>query len=451
MIKRVLKSVLILLTLFSAATAYCAGNDGLLDDGRQSEKTDETLSEIHPEQEWGLGVVVRSAYIPFNTEDDRVTSLIPLMFYQGERFFMDGLEGGMNVTRQNNYKIDFLGRLRFFDIPKVYQNLIQEDTVDFGFRFRFEPFDHFHADTEFMTDDRFRWHANIKMSYDFSYQRFDLSPFAILRFKSSRFNDYYFGLDRNQPGSGTDFSLGFRARFHVWRNLYLIGKVQTTWLEQNVRDLEYIDEDRVSEFYLGAAFMTPKDRDKKSSISTTPYVRFSHGWATPSNLGEIISGEFKRDEYHNQLTSIFYGHPLTDELFGLPLDIYLTPGVLWHWKSSVQGSCQEYVLAVKAYYTFKWPVRWRFGAAEGISYATDIPHIESSKLAEKGYEPSNLMNYLDFSLDINMGDITGYRPWEKVYLGYAIHHRSAIFETASHFGRISGGSNYHTFYIQYHF
>lgn len=70
---------------------------------------------------------------------------------------------------------------------------------------------------------------------------------------------------------------------------------------------------------------------------------------------------------------------------------------------------------------------------------------------EKGYLPSNLMNYLDFSLDINIGDLFRQEHLTGLYFGYAIHHRSAIFGSASQFGRISGGSNFHTFYLQYHF
>ncbi|GAL03682.1 hypothetical protein JCM19237_6576 [Photobacterium aphoticum] len=157
------------------------------------------------------------------------------------------------------------------------------------------------------------------------------------------------------------------------------------------------------------------------------------------------------DPYNNQLTSVFYGHPLTDELFGIPLDIYLTPGFVWHWESEVQSSIQEYVIAIKAYYTFEWPVKWRFGVAEGLSYVSGITHIEQAEMDEKGYEPSQLLNYLDFSVDVNVGDLINQKSLDNLWVGYSLHHRSAIFESASQFGRIKGGSNYNTFYIQYDF
>lgn len=64
---------------------------------------------------------------------------------------------------------------------------------------------------------------------------------------------------------------------------------------------------------------------------------------------------------------------------------------------------------------------------------------------------SNLMNYLDISFDFNIGDMVGKPEWDHLWVGYGLHHRSSIFEKASQFGRIKGGSNYNTIYLQYDF
>lgn len=114
-----------------------------------TEKKDSEKLKQYPEQEWGVGFVVRTAKIPFDTKDDWVTSLVPLMFYDGKTFFLDGMEGGIKLKYWDNSRLDFLGRFRFFDIPREYQNLIQEDTVDFGFRYRYELWDQLFADAEF--------------------------------------------------------------------------------------------------------------------------------------------------------------------------------------------------------------------------------------------------------------------------------------------------------------
>jgi outer membrane protein len=65
-------------------------------------------------------------------------------------------------------------------------------------------------------------------------------------------------------------------------------------------------------------------------------------------------------------------------------------------------------------------------------------------------QSSKLLQYLGFSVDLNLGDIFGEKV-EDLWLGYDIHHRSAVFENASEYGRFKGGSNYNTVYLQYHF
>ena len=163
-----------------------------------------------------------------------------------------------------------------------------------------------------------------------------------------------------------------------------------------------------------------------------------------------IRFQAKKDSNKNQLPSIFYGHPLTDEFFSLPIHFYLAAGFVWHW-AKVRSSVQEVDIAIKLYYTIPLPVRIRFGAAEGISYVNDIPDVEFREMERKGYKPSNLMNFLDFSLDLNIGDIFGGEELNKWWIGYSIHHRSSIFETAQQFGRISGGSNFQTITLLRHF
>jgi len=109
-----------------------------------------------------------------------------------------------------------------------------------------------------------------------------------------------------------------------------------------------------------------------------------------------ITFNTETDPYSNQLTSVFFGVPLADELLTLPIATYLTPGLVWHHSSKVQDATTEYVLAVKFYYTVKWPVTWRLGFAEGLSYAVEVPYVEQQNMASKNYRPCELLNYLDF-------------------------------------------------------
>jgi outer membrane protein len=56
-----------------------------------------------------------------------------------------------------------------------------------------------------------------------------------------------------------------------------------------------------------------------------------------------LRGDSEKDIYNNQLSFLFYGYSLTDDLFSIPLDIFLTTGLVWHYTSEVQDTTQEYV------------------------------------------------------------------------------------------------------------
>jgi len=350
-----------------------------------------------------------------------------------------------------------------------------------------------------MFDDNSRYYTSLGTRYPWESGPWDIIPYASLRFKSKDYNDRYFGLDGysdpedssrklgNKIGSGVDFTLGSEIRYHVTSNLYLLGRAQLTAVDEDTNDSPTIEDQVYSEYYVGVAFFNDKTKKTSSRLSTKPYFRVAHGWATPSNIGEIFSGDIENDDQDNQLTSIFYGHPIADSIFGIEeIDLYMTLGYVYHHNTSsdtqtlnvgqgintvkdsdLKGNncsgktpCKisydrqpshEYVLGLKAYYNFYWPAHWRFGFAEGISYIDKVSNIEQKEMDRKGYRSSKLMNYLDVTADVSVGDTFNYHELKDLYFGVGVHHRSSIFEQNSSFGRIKGGSNYNSVYLQYHF
>jgi len=403
------------------------------------------------EKGWGLGAIMRGATIPFATDEKRVASFVPMIFYQGSHLFFHGLEGGLHLYRPGPWEFSAIGRLHFFDIPEQYQNQVQGDTVDWGVRARYNFSGPTHLDGEIMTDWHGRMLGNIRYGAAFIGERYRFRPYAELKLKSKHYNSYYYGLDQVSVDADADLSVGFVASYHVVSNLHVFGAAKFTLMGSNASKSELVNDKILSEVFLGAGLGNDNKKPRKERLETTGYWRLAHGWATPSSLADILHFEAAKDPYNNQMTSIFYGMPLTNRLFGLPIDMYFNGGFVWHWKSEVQPDCQEVVANIKLYYTIPWPIRWRLGAAEGVSYVNRIPYVENDQLTKKGYKPSKILNYLDLSLDFNIGDITGGDTMKHWWLGYSIHHRSAIFETAQHYGRIKGGSNFQTVYLQWHY
>jgi len=400
------------------------------------------------EKRWAVGAIFRTASIPFVADESTVATFVPLIHYEGDTFFFRSLEGGFKIYRTGDWQFSALGRLRFFDIPEEYQNEIQEDQAMWGAQARYAPFGPWYLDLEPMTDSAGRLFANARLGARIDGRRWVFSPFFQAQFKTKKFNDRYYGLDREGTDAGTELSLGFTADYHVVSNVRLFLAGDITRYDNPVRHVSFIDKDFHFQGYLGVGLTNDKSKPVGGIFLDGAYVRLAQGWATPSSLADILNGNAEDDPYNNKMTSVFYGHPLSKTLFGLPIHVFLHSGLVYHWKSEVQDSAIEGVVSIKIYYTIPLPWRIKLGAAEGLSWVNKVPYVETTELAKKGYETSNLLNFLDFSADINIGDIVRSDSLRQWWFGYSIHHRSAIFETAQQFGRIKGGSNFQTLYLQ---
>ena len=428
------------------------------------------------EPEWGLSVGSRTATIAFKgidqIADDSVSDFVAKFYYEGEHVFLRGDRGGVHFYKQPKYNFSAIGEMRFFDVPAEMQNEFHGSNIDLGLQMEYFFTENLLIQYEYMSDVNGNDYGNVNLRYSFDYSDFDFKLYSTLRLKSADFNNLYYGLDGfpksknsdgtwnendlvdNKIGSDYDISVGIDTRYHVWRNLYLLAEAKITRLGASTYHNAAIDSPTQGEYFLGFGFFKDKKRKNELTLPENHYLRYAYGWATPSNLGDIIAGGTEKDPYENQMTSFFYGLPLTENLFGTDIALFLTPGFVYHLESGNQDRTEEYVFAVKAYYTIKWPLRWRLGFAEGISYKDDVSGgLEHQEIVvEKGYaKASKLLNYLDLSIDVNVGDITTMKELKSLWLGYSIHHRSAIFENSSLFGRIKGGSNYNTVYLQWHF
>ncbi len=451
------------------------------------------------EKDWGIAIGIRSAGIPYPAEKNSVQDVIPLLFYDGDTFFIRGLTAGIKLYNKEQWQFGLIGRYRYFDIPSEFQNLVRGNALDIGGQIKYQNSNQLETSLELMADDNSRAYAALNARYHWQSDSWDVLPYASLRLKSATFNDHYYGLDgfpdpdnlnssiNNKIGSGIDLTLGSEVRYHVISNFYLLGRVQLTMLDNSTRHSASIDSGTYGEIYAGIAFFNDKTKSKTSSLHAKPYIRVAYGWATPSSLTDVLAFNWDSDVQDNQMTSIFYGHPIADSLFGIDaIDVYITTGFVYHHRAdsysqtlvpgqgintpessqAADNPCdgitdctlsynlqptREYVLGIKAYYNLHWPIHWRVGAAEGLSYIETVSNIEQREMDEKGYRASNLMNYIDISADFSLGDLFAVKKMSELYFGIAVHHRSSIFETSSAFGRIKGGSNYTTAYLQYHF
>lgn len=410
---------------------------------------------IDDEPAWALGGAFRRANIPFVSNENIVGSFIPFVFYDGGGvFYFRGLEGGLRFFKPGDWQFSAMGRIRFFDIPTELLGTFQAYTVLGGLQARYSPSGPWHLDLEALSDFNGHEVLNARVGGFWERPKVWYHTYFQAQYKTSRFNSYYWGLNQEDLDGGVELTVGGSAMVVVASNFFLFARGQVTWLDAPARGAQYVDKDITTEGYLGFGWKNDRTRTTPSVQKAKKYWRLAHGWVTYSSLADIFNGVAEPDPDNHQMTSIFYGHPLSDTFLGAPFQVYLHSGLGWHWENQKQN-IQELVLAVKLYYTIPLPIRFRLGLANGWSYVTDIPYIEETEITAKGYEPSPLMNYLDFSLDVNAGDLFGWigarETLSSFWAGIGLHHRSAIYETAQQYGRIKGGSNVQTFYLQYEY
>lgn len=402
---------------------------------------------------WGAAVIGRIDSIPYNYpmfDDTTVNNFVPLFYHEDQNFYLHGTTYGVKLFASEDLHYSLVSRIRFLSISKALQNTIQGDSLDYGVRGRYFLADNHYVDLELIKNTREGYLANITYSSDLQYASLNFSPYATFSFKDSAFNTEYYGRELDAIESDYDISAGFDLKYHVYSNFYLLGGASATYFGSKISDSPMIDEDWKYTLYGGFGILSDKKQESIDFDGMKPYLRIAQGWATISSLEDIMTGAFIEDQHHNQLTSLFYGYPLSNTLFDLPLELYLSPGFVYHHTSEVQDATWELDLEMKVYYTLPLSfMELRLGAGEGFSYIDEMTYIERFDGEPKGYKMSHLNFFLDLSADLNLGFLGD--SLDDLWLGVGVHHRSSVFESSSLFGRIKGGSNYNTAYLQWHF
>ena len=140
-----------------------------------------------------------------------------------------------------------------------------------------------------------------------------------------------------------------------------------------------------------------------------------------------------------------------EKVNGWPLDFVGYAGLTHHNDSGLQANGLQLDLFMKAVYSgFPWNdrVRTRLGFGAGVSVAQRAPYIEVSSQAAAGKSTSRILQYLEPTLDVNLGDIVGARALKDTYVGFGVSHRSGIFGASRLLGNVNGGSNYIYTYVE---
>ena len=177
--------------------------------------------------------------------------------------------------------------------------------------------------------------------------------------------------------------------------------------------------------------------------------RVAYGEASTKDLGEIVV--FDSDIHPDNLSvlSLDAGYLLQKDILELPLDLYVKGGASYFDEGSSRDDVYEGTLYVKVYSNIDFfENRVRIGVGEGVSYTSDVLWSEYEEATREGEEYAQFLNYMDFSVDFDLGRLLRYKPLEETYIGWTLKHRSGVFGL---FSGVDGGSNYNTISIEKNF
>lgn len=176
-------------------------------------------------------------------------------------------------------------------------------------------------------------------------------------------------------------------------------------------------------------------------------LRLSRGKATLSDFSEIIVANWKGHVKDLSVVSLDGGYKLYEQNSATPVDVYLKTGISYYNEDKTRDNNIALRTYIKLYRNFDFlHNRVRFGFGEGLSYTKNILYTEYYEATQESDNNSKLLNYLDVSLDIDVGKLFLYKPLYGTYIGWNLEHRSGIFGLINNVRR--GGSNYNTFSIE---
>jgi len=419
----------------------------------------------------GLGVVTRVERSPYKDAGTRY-DLLPLYLYEGERLFLHANRGGVKLLNGDERRLDLFveQRLEGFPTERLPASLAgmsaRDSAIDLGLGYRWrQPWGTLQAELVHDIGNTYKGNEfRLGYSYDWRSGPWMLRPSLTVAFRDAKLNNYYYGVEPGEataarpayaPGAGVQTSLGLYGSYDLTERWRLLAGVSATFLGNKVKDSPIVQKSVLPAVYVGAAYDFGGHKREWAENDTPTYFKLLYGKSTEDgcHLAKIITAQCLSTAKTNatSITGIQVGKPFLNNVNGWPLDFIGYVGLTHHNERGLQPNGVQLDLFMKAVYSgFPWSerVKTRLGLGVGVSWAQRAPYIEASSLAANGKQASRVLNFLDPTLDVSLGDLIGYRPLKETYIGFGVSHRSGIFGSSRLLGNVNGGSNYIYTYVE---
>ena len=421
----------------------------------------------------GLGAAVRVTTSPYLAGGTRY-ELLPLYLYEGKRLFLHANRAGVKLFNDGDetqgQRFDLFVEQRFEgfpaeNLPVSLTGMASRDSgIDLGLAYRLrQSWGTLRAELVRDVGSASRgYEARLGYSYELRSGPWSLRPDVSVSWRDAKLNNYYYGVRANEaivgraayaPGSGTQTQLGLFGSYDVSKRWRLLAGVSATMLGASVKNSPIVEKRVLPSVYIGVAYDFGSHKRQWDEPGSPTYVKLLYGKATEDgcHLARIITARCLSTAKVNatSISGIHIGKPFIEKLNGWPLDFAGYVGLTHHNERGLQASGLQMDLYMKAsYYGFPWSdrVKTRLGLGIGLSATQRVPYTEVT--SQNGKTTSRLLNYLDPTIDISVGDLIGVQSLKDTYLGFGVSHRSGAFGASRLLGNVSGGSNYIYSYVE---
>lgn len=409
--------------------------------------------------------VERSPYREAGTRFD----FQPLYLYEGEPFYIRSTSIGVKFDGPEKSRFDVFLRHRFEshptdDIPESLAGMSpREQGIDGGLAAQIErPWGVAYAELlrDLSTASR---GGELRLGYKYPTRsnRLYLLPYAMVAIRSSRLNDYYYGVRPEEAtperpayhaGRGLMPQIGLQAGYRFTGNWWLLAGASIAWLPPTVGDSPIVAHRTTRSLTFGVMYSLSAEQQTRPEHRPL-IARVLYGASTDCILVHVAT--LRCASVHTEdktgVVGFELGRPLVQRFNDWPLDLAGFLGIIRHTERGFQPDFWQINAYIKAYYYgFPWDarLRTRLGLGVGLSWANRTPLSEQRDLAARGRGSSKLLQYLDPTLDVSVGDLFRAKALRDTYAGVGVSHRSGIFGTSELLGNVNGGSNYIYGYLE---
>ena len=417
----------------------------------------------------GIGLAMRFESSPYRDGGTR-HDFVPIYIYESRRVFLEAYRVGLKLKETPESRFDVFAAYRFegfpYDLrPASLAGMASRETgVDLGIGYRqTRPWGTLFG--EVLSDagsGSSGSELRLGYRYDWKIGKLQVQPQLTFAARDARLNNYYYGVRQSEatltrpayePGGGVNAELALSAVYRLSERWRLIGGVSATRWASGVRASPIVENRTQLAGHLGAAYDFSPVHDAWPD-GRPLIVKVLYGKATDCDVAQVMLLKCTSTNTVDQtrVAGIELGRPFVERLNGWPLDFVGYVGLLRHYERGLQEDSWQANAYMKAYYYgFPWShrVRTRLGMGVGISYAERVPYVEMRDQLARGRNSSRLLNYLDPSIDISLGDLIGVKSMGETYVGLGVTHRSGIFGTSRLLGNVNGGSNYIYSYVEW--